>query len=311
MSGSLSSKTRPLAVVAAAMDNDLRIAAKSARTFGFSALQLDARLGDLDLTQLSQSGRRELRSVLGSRELDLVGLRLDLGAKGLGPGADIDAALDRIEELLTAAAGLQCSLVCIALGPLPPPPRTEKIPLAISPRQAGAIIIDMPPLAIPAPRVTNLHDIPAKVDPTFAATVDGALAELGRRADRHGVTLAFRSELAGFDALDRALRGAACPWFGIDLDPAAMLSDDWSFGEIFSNLGGMIRHVRGRDAVLGADRRTKPAAVGQGSVDWPRLFADLDDAGYRGWITVDPIDLPNRRAAAGAGHASLRNLPLR
>ena len=266
------------------------------------------RLGDLDLTQLSQSGRRELRSVLGSSDLDLASLRLDLGAKGLGPGADIDAALDRIEKVLAAAAGLQCSLVCIALGPLPSPPRMEKSHPAISPRQAGAIIIDMPPLAIPAPRVTNLHDIPAQVDPTFAATVDGALAELGRRADRHGVTLAFRSELAGFDALDHALRSAACPWFGIDLDPVAMLGDDWSSEEIFSNLGGMIRHVRGRDAVLGAERRTKAAAIGQGSVDWPRLFADLDDAGCHGWVTLDPIDLPNRRAAAVAGLASLRNL---
>jgi sugar phosphate isomerase/epimerase len=308
MSGSSSSKRRSLAVVAAAMDDDLRAAVQIARDLRFGAIQLDARLGDLDLTRLSQSGRCELRGVLRSSELDLVSLRLDLGAKGLGPGADIDAALDRTEELLTTAAGLQCSLVCVSLGPLPPPPRMEKLPTRISPQQAGAILIDIPLIAKPAPPATNLHDIPATLDPTFAAMVDGALAELGRRADRHGVTLALRTELAGFAALDRALRSAACPWFGIDLDPVAMLGDDWSTDEIFSNIGGMIRHVRARDAVLGADRRVKPMAIGRGSVDWPRLLGDLQAAGYHGWITVDPTDLPNRRAAATAGLATIRNI---
>jgi len=308
MSGSQSSAWRSLAVVAAAMDDDFRAAAKSARELQFGAVHLDSRLGDLDLTQLSQSGRRDLRAVLRSSQLDLSGVRLDLGAKGLGPGAGVDAALDRIEKLLETAAGLQSPVVCVALGPLPAPPHPSKpAPLPISSQQAGAIIVDIPFVAKLAPPVTTLHDIPVAVDPTFTAMVDGALAELGRRADRHGVTLAFRSELAGFDALHRAVRNAACPWFGIDLDPVAMLSDNWKPYEIFSNLGGMIRHVRGRDAILGADHRVKPAMIGRGSVDWPGLLSDLEDAGYHGWITVDPIDLTDRRSAAMVGLNSIRS----
>jgi sugar phosphate isomerase/epimerase len=307
MSGSSQyGKTRPLAVVAAAMDEDIRAAAKTARGLGFAALQLDVRLGDLDLTELSQSGRREVRSVLRSSDLDLAGLRLDLGARGLGPGADIDAALDRVEKILEVSSGLQCSLVCVELGPLPHPPPSEKSKARISAAMAGDIIV--PSIAIPAPNVTNLHDIPPKLDPTFAATVDGALAELGQRADRHGVTIAFRSELASLPALDRALRTAACSWFGVDLDPAATLRDDWSSDEIFSHLGPMIRHVRGRDAVLGADRRTKAAVVGQGSVQWQQLLGGLDAAGYHGWITLDSMELPNRSAAAATGAAALKKL---
>jgi sugar phosphate isomerase/epimerase len=139
-----------------------------------------------------------------------------------------------------------------------------------------------------------------------AATVDGALCELGRRADRHGVMIALRSELAGFAALDRAMKLAACPWFGVDLDPVAMLIDEWSADEIFSRIGGSIRHVRGRDAIVGADRRTKAAAMGSGSVDWRRLLGGLEGAGYRGWITIDPVDLPNRGTAAKAGLAALK-----
>ena len=80
MSGS-SGKRRPLAIVAAALDDDLCAAALSARSLGFAALQLDIRLGDLDLTQLSQSGRREVRSILRARDLDLAGLRFDLALR--------------------------------------------------------------------------------------------------------------------------------------------------------------------------------------------------------------------------------------
>jgi sugar phosphate isomerase/epimerase len=104
------------------------------------------------------------------------------------------------------------------------------------------------------------------------------------------------------------MKSVACPWFGIDLDPVAMMIDEWSADEIFTRIGGLIRHVRGRDATAGADRRTKPAVVGSGSADWPRLLAGLDSAGYRGWITIDPVDLPNRGAAAKAGLAALRNV---
>jgi sugar phosphate isomerase/epimerase len=196
-----------------------------------------------------------LRSILRAADLDIVGLRFDLGNKGLGPGADIDAALDRIEKVLATAAAMQCPQVCVELGPKP---------------------------------------------------ADEALVELGRRDDRHGVTIAFRSDLAGFDSLDHAAKIGDCPWFGIDLDPVAMIKDDWTPTEIFSRLGPFIRHVRGRDAILGSERRTKPAVIGSGSVDWQLLLANLDAAGYQGWITVDPVDMPNRAGAARAGLANLR-----
>jgi sugar phosphate isomerase/epimerase len=253
------------AVVAAALSEDFRAAVKLARAAGFAAVQMGPRLGGLDLLTLSQSDKRELRAILRVEALEMVGLRLDLGGKGLGPGADIDAALDGIEKVLVAAAGLQCPLVCVDLGAVP-------------------------------------------TETTAAATLDAALFELGRRADRHGVVVAFRSELAAFAAIDRAMKSVACPWFGIDLDPVAMLIDEWSEDEIFSRIGGLIRHVRGRDAVAGADRRIKPAAMGTGSVDWRRLVAGLEGAGFRGWITIDPMDLSNRSAAAVAGLAQLRSV---
>jgi sugar phosphate isomerase/epimerase len=137
--------------------------------------------------------------------------------------------------------------------------------------------------------------------------VDSALLDLGSRADRLGVTVAFRSDLSSFAALDRVLRAASCPWFGVDLDPVSVLRDEWSLDEILSTFGPSIRHVHARDAVVGADRRTRPAVIGQGSTDWSQLLASLDDAGYRGWITIDPIELPDRASGATSGLAHLRS----
>jgi sugar phosphate isomerase/epimerase len=135
---------------------------------------------------------------------------------------------------------------------------------------------------------------------------DAALGELGRRADRYGVIVALRSELSSFGALDRAMKSAACPWFGVDLDPVSVLHDAWPSSEIFVRLGNLVRHVRGRDALLGMDRRTRPMAVGGGSTDWQALLKSLDDAGFDGWITIDPMELNDRRAGAIQGLEHLR-----
>jgi sugar phosphate isomerase/epimerase len=164
------------------------------------------------------------------------------------------------------------------------------------------------PDSVGSPKPAEATPAPPPPDPAFVSQVDGALAELGRRADRYNVVVAFRSELSGFAALERALRAAACPWFGVDLDPVAVLRDEWEADEILSRLGNVVRHVRGRDAIGGAGGRTRAAVVGQGNTEWGQLLADLDSAGYGGWVTVDPVDLTDRARAAEAGLKHLRDV---
>jgi sugar phosphate isomerase/epimerase len=271
---------------------------------GFVGLQFDVATAGLDLTSLSTSGLREFRHMLGSHDQPLVSLSLDLGAKGVGPGADVDLQLTRLDQAMQTAKALGAGALCVEIGPLPPPPTAAKPKPRINPDMTGAILLPTFSAA-PAPETTNLAEIPPVVDPNFFAQVDAALADLGQRADRYSVVLALRSELASFAALERALRQANCPWFGVDLDPPGLLVDAWEMDELFSRLGPLVRHVRARDAVRGADRRTKPAIIGRGSVDWPALLAGLDATGYNGWITLDPTDLPDRPAAATAGRETL------
>ena len=48
-------------------------------------------------------------------------------------------------------------------------------------------------------------------------------------------------------------------------------------------------------------------AVGAGGTDWPQLLARLDESGYHGWITLDPLELPDRIASAIGGRKYLQS----
>jgi sugar phosphate isomerase/epimerase len=137
--------------------------------------------------------------------------------------------------------------------------------------------------------------------------VNAALDELGRHADRYSCMIAFRSELASLASLKQVVTSVNCPWFGIDLDPVAVARDRWDLDETFSQLGPLVRHVRGRDAIVGAENRTKPAVIGRGNVDWQQLLGNLHESNYRGWIAIDPLELSDRTAGAEAGVAYLHS----
>ena len=291
-----------VAVFAPALSPDLRAAPRLARRLGFAGVQLPATFGNTDLTQLSGTGQREIRNLLSADEQQLVSIAADVGSKGFGPGADIDRLLARLQAVLTAARGLAAGAVCIDLGPLPQPKREAKPAPKVTPGMAGLILL---PTAADVQAAAGKDEPPVTVDPAFVSQVDAALFELGRLADRIGVTVALRSDLASFAAVERALRAAGCPWFGVDLDPVALLRDEWPADEVFSRLGDLVRHVRVRDAVGGAGGRTRPAVVGKGDTVWPELLARLHDADYHGWLTVDPTEHPDRPAAATAALATL------
>src|SRR5581483_11741339 len=144
---------------------------------------------------LSGSGRREFLHLLSSQDQRLVGLRWDAGPKGLAPGADVDRAIERLDRVMEAAAGLTSPLVCVDLGVLPAPPRQPGPRPALTQKQAGLILV---PAAGDVGKAGPAQPEPTSPppDPAFVSQVDCALAEIGRRADRYSVVLAFRSELS-------------------------------------------------------------------------------------------------------------------
>ena len=290
-----------LTVTALALSDDVRQTPRIARSLGFVGLQFDAFGRALDIPALPLSGRRDFRRMLSAQDQQLAGLRMDCGPKGLGIGADVDLVISRADKAMEAAAGLGSPLLCLEVGLLPEPQRVAAPRAPISQSAAGIILLPEP---TPAP----VQPPTPPPDPALVSQVDDALREIGRRADRYNVMVALRSDLSSYAAIERAIRAADCPWIGLDFDPSLALRDDWALDEIFSRLGSWIRHVRARDAIAGTDRRTRPAVVGQGSVDWSAVLGNLDSADYRGWITVDPTDLVNRSAAAADARKFLESL---
>lgn len=295
-------QSEKIAITAAALGTDVRAIPERASQLGFTGLLFDARGSGVDLTELSASGRREFLQLLSSKRQRLVGIRAGVGARGLGRDADVDQAISRIDRAMAASADLGAPLVCLDVGPLPESaePLAASRP-AITAAQAGSILLPDPVPTSPPPRppVVSAEDLRAN------AHLNEVLAELGRRADRYSVFLALQSELSSFAALSAVLEAAGCPWFGVDLDPVAIVRDAWDLDQVFSRLGGLIRHVRARDAIGGAGGRTMPAPIGRGDLDWAKLISALHESDYSGWITIDPVDLPDRIAAAKIGLAHL------
>jgi|GEM_PF-924180 len=299
--------TLQLGVLASTLSPDIAESARLAREAGFSGLLFDAVSTGLDFTELSVTGRRDFRRVIGQQGQQIIGLSVSAGTDGMSRKADVDRVLNRLEQIFAAAVGIQSMLVCLELGPVPVAAEEVRVLPRVTAEQAGLLLLPDPPAAAPAANVAA-----PKIDVAAQTHFDAALKELAARADRNGVMLALRSDLANFAALDRAMSATDCPWFGIDLDPVALLQDDWPADEVFSRLGSRIRHVRARDAQAGgqsgSQRRTRPVAIGRGATEWNRLLAQLADCGYHGWLTVDSTELANRQAAAVAAAEYLKPL---
>lgn len=280
-----------IAVRAASLGDDLRILAPIAQRWGFSGLQLELKLGDLDLAELSATGQREVKGIVARHELELASVRVAFAHDGLAQG-DVGKILWLAERAMKAAAGVGAKMICLDIGRLPAV-KPERKPKPIMPLQAGLILI-------PEPK----DSIEAAEEPVDASELarwgvaESALREVGVMAERYSLIIAHSSELSSFASLQRAIAQAACPWFGVDLDPVSVLRDRWDLEHVLDAVGALVRHVRGRDAITGSDKRTQPAAMGRGSTNWKEMLVLLSEGGYGGWITVDTMDLQDRAGEA-------------
>src|SRR5207237_6849842 len=112
-------------VMASALSDDLRNAPRLGRSADFAGLVFDAYSPRLNLAELSGSGRRDFRHMLSAQDQQLAALSVDIGAKGIALGADVDRVIARLETTMDAAVGLGTKIVLIDLGPLPAPPAQE------------------------------------------------------------------------------------------------------------------------------------------------------------------------------------------
>jgi sugar phosphate isomerase/epimerase len=294
-----------LSVLARAFPGDLRTSLRSAASIGFTGVVLDSISPALTLHELSQTGRRELLHVVSACNLSLTAVQARLPGDGFAPKADIEASLAHATRALQAAADLKCATLLLEVGALPPAEADTEAPAPkVDPGLLGLLVL--PSRQDVATIAATRASAPVRRDEPFEQSCDAALSELGQRADRFGVSVALRASLSSFASIARAVRAARCPWFGVDLDPIALLADEEPMDAVFSRIGPLVRHVRLRDGVRGLGNRVQPTLIGEGKLAWPRLLSLLDDAGFGGPLSIDPSDLPNPAIAAELGLHALQ-----
>ncbi len=135
------------------------------------------------------------------------------------------------------------------------------------------------------------------------------LSDLGVYGHRVGAWLAARTgsepgaQLAGL--LDQLPEGS----INVALDPGALAANGLDPHEAVAALGPRIQHVYAtdgtRDSLMNRGHRVP---LGRGQVDVARLLAELDEQGYRGYLTLERDDAENAPDEFAQGLRFLRSV---
>jgi sugar phosphate isomerase/epimerase len=99
------------------MELPFRKALLEAQRLGVAGVQFDA-VGDLSPAQLSQTGRRELRNILRSHNLELTAVGCPL-RRGLDVAEDQQPRLERIKQAMTLSYDLGARIAIVQAGQVP------------------------------------------------------------------------------------------------------------------------------------------------------------------------------------------------
>ena len=90
----------------------------TASGLGFKGIQINAAQGDTTPENLSQTGRRELKSIISRNKLRLCAMSGELGAGFINEN-EFDFLLKRTREIINLALDLQANVITIQIGNIP------------------------------------------------------------------------------------------------------------------------------------------------------------------------------------------------
>lgn len=158
--------------------------------------------------------------------------------------------------------------------------------------------------------VTNhVGDIPPSAEETKWKLLVDVLTDLGHWGERVGAQLSAEAGRAAPDDLLRLIEALPDQAIGCDLVTGSLVVHGHDPVEAVAALGSHITAVHATDAVAGAFAgRGRAVVLGTGQVDFPEVFAALEERGYRGWIGLEPVDGVGAQAELADAIASLRAL---
>lgn len=198
-----------------------RRALAEAERLGVGGVQFDA-VGELSPETLSQTGRRQIRHLLRTHNLEMTALGCPL-RHGLDEAANLDARLEHVRKVLSLSFELDARIAIV---------------------QAGRIEAD------------------AKADAPGNRLLTESLLTLGQYGDRVGATLCLETGLEAPDALQTFLDRFDTGGLGVNLDPANLLLNGFDPCAAIPTLGQRIKHVHARDARKGRSSTEVPLGHG-------------------------------------------------
>ena len=161
-----------------------------------------------------------------------------------------------------------------------------------------------------APMVTNqVGDIPENEESATWNLLVETLTTLGQHGQKCGARFAARTGAEDGATLNRLVRALPVGALAVDFDPGELTLHRFSPSEAIKLLADDVIHVRARDAVQDlAQRRGVEVQLGRGSVDFPELLGELENAGYRGYLTLERRQAQDPVLELSQGIQFLRNL---
>jgi sugar phosphate isomerase/epimerase len=223
----------------------LRRALEQAERLGVGGIQLDA-TGDLVPASLSQTGRRELRHLLRTHNLELTALGCPL-RHGLDVPENLEGRIEHVRQVMSLSFDLGPRLIIV---------------------QAGAA----PAADDVSPRASQL---------TEALTVLGQYGDRSgtRLALETGLEpgQVLRAYLERFDTGGLAVNFDPANLLLRDFDP-------YESARVLREMVVHVQAKDARRA--SANRLAQEVPLGQGDIDWAQVLGVLEEIEYRGWLTI-------------------------
>jgi sugar phosphate isomerase/epimerase len=139
--------------------------------------------------------------------------------------------------------------------------------------------------------LNHVGDIPPETSgPSWRLLID-VLTDLSGFGEHVGATLGAEAGRAAPADLARLIAALPEGALACDLVTGALVVHGHDPAAAVETLGSHVASVHATDAVAGAFAgRGRAVILGTGAVDFPAVFAALEERAYRGWIGIEPVD---------------------
>jgi sugar phosphate isomerase/epimerase len=202
---------------------------------------------ELKPAEMSSTAIRQIRKILDDRQLKVAAVAFPTRR-----GYDVEADLDRRVDATKAAMKMACEL--------------------------GASVV------INQIGFTGGEEEDSQPGPLLMEV----LSELGVFGQHVGCLLTAETGAESGASLRRVVNALPVGTLGVTYNPGNLIINGFSASEAIDDLGPHIHHVRAKDGTRDlAQGRGIAVPLGRGSVDWPNVFASLEDHAYRGWFALE------------------------